>query len=108
MSVLKKEEEEKIISLISSEHYCELGYGETSVNDEVNEYIESLGYNPKLVYITSWGGEGKGDDIGAVLKFEDIDLYFRIDGYYASHYGADFDDKPYIVRPKEKIITVYE
>lgn len=58
--------------------------------------------------ISSWGGEGEGSSIGVVYHFKDHNLYMRIDGNYQSHYGSDWDDDPYEVRPEQKTITVYE
>lgn len=58
--------------------------------------------------VSRWGGEGEGENIGYVYHFSEHDVYLRIDGYYQSHYGSEWDNAPYEVRPKEKIIIVYE
>lgn len=58
--------------------------------------------------VDSWGGEGEGNRIGHVYYFRNHDVYLRIDGFYASHYGSDWDEDPYIVRPQTRSIVVYE
>ena len=55
-----------------------------------------------------WGGEGEGTSIGRVHHFPEIDLYLSIEGYYQSHWGSEWDNRPEEVRPKQKTITVYE
>ena len=55
------------------------------------------------------GGEGEGEKYHIVWYFKDHDLYIRLDGYYTSYNGTDFDDYEfYEVRPKQVTITVYE
>ncbi len=53
--------------------------------------------------------EGQGDTCYTVKHFVDHDVYIRTDGFYSSYNGTDFDygfGKE--VKPKEKVITVYE
>ena len=54
------------------------------------------------------GGMDEGSGAYSVIYFKVHDVYVRIDGYYASHYGYDWDNDPYLVIPKDKTITVYE
>lgn len=72
---------------------------------DVDWYDVNLG---DVKIVDSWGGEGDGERIGVVYYFEDHDIYLRIDGRYASHYGSDWDNEPYEVKPTQKTITVYE
>lgn len=60
----------------------------------VGENGEFIDY--ELVETT--GGEGKGDEASIVIKIGD--QYFRKEGYYASHYGYDWDGDLEEVRPK--------
>lgn len=79
---------------------------EDFANDEWPEEFSEYVGESKVVDI--WGGEGQGENIGYVYYFKEHDIYLRIDGYYQSHYGSYWDNPPYEVKPKEKIITVYE
>lgn len=55
------------------------------------------------------GGEGQGDEWFSVKYFPAHDVYIRTDGWYTSYHGTDFENGyGYEVRPKEKVITVYE
>lgn len=55
------------------------------------------------------GGMDKGSDYWTVWSFEDMNdkVYVKFQGYYASHYGSEYEEF-YFVQPKEKVITVYE
>jgi hypothetical protein len=52
------------------------------------------------------GGEGHGENVWLVIKVGD--QLFEKTGYYASHYGTDWDGDFTEVHPVEKTITVYE
>ena len=54
------------------------------------------------------GGGGEGSTWYSVKYFKDHDVYIRIDGWYESYSGTDFENAPYEVKPKPKTITVYE
>jgi hypothetical protein len=56
----------------------------------------------------SYGGEGKGEDWFVVLNFVDHGVFIRVDGWYTSYDGTDFNKDPYEVVPRKKTITVYE
>lgn len=55
------------------------------------------------------GGEGQGDDYYCVYSFSDgvHTAYLKFDGWYASHYGSEFNSV-FLVEPRQKVITVYE
>jgi len=53
------------------------------------------------------GYEGQGEDCHKVYYFKDHEVYLRIDGFYASYEGSEWDNDPYEVRPQQKQITVY-
>jgi hypothetical protein len=61
------------------------------------------------VCLDSYGGEDMGSDYWAVWKFTEGEesVMYRFQGYYASHYGTDYQDYQE-VQPKQKEITVYE
>lgn len=52
------------------------------------------------------GGEGGGEDAYVVFKLGD--RYFRKQGYYASHYGTDWDGELREVNPVQRVVTFYE
>lgn len=61
--------------------------------------------------VCQYGGEGQGDMWYSVKYFPYHDVYIRVDGYYSSYEGVDFEDwadSCKEVKPKEKTITVYE
>jgi hypothetical protein len=65
----------------------------------------------ECVQVQQHGGEGEGEQWYVVYHFVEHDIYVRVDGWYQSYEGTDFYDgwdccKE--VRPKEKVITVYE
>lgn len=70
---------------------------------------EKLGLG-KIEEVAQHGGEGEGSNWYSVKHFVDHDIYIKVSGYYASHYGTDFDgwDDCKEVRPKQQTITVYE
>lgn len=72
---------------------------------EEEDELEGIG---TIEMVKSWGGEGQGDDIGRVFYFPGHNVYMRIDGYYQSHYGSEWDDDPYEVKPQPQQVTVYE
>lgn len=56
--------------------------------------------------VDSTGGMDEGSNATVTLKIGD--QYFRKSGYYASHYGYDWDGDFEEVHPVQKSITVYE
>jgi hypothetical protein len=84
---------------------------------EIYEFAYGDSVNPipgigKWVEVDQYGGEGKGEDWWAVFHFKEPDIYVKIDGYYTSYDGTNFDggfeDCMKIVSPRQKTITVYE
>lgn len=60
------------------------------ITDElVEEVINGLN---NRVFIDSFGGEGEGDTIWRIVKFETYGIYIKISGYYDSYNGTDWDD----------------
>jgi hypothetical protein len=60
----------------------------------------------QVVPVENFGGEGKGDDTWVVFQLGT--QLFRKSGYYASHYGTDWDGPLEEVRPVQKMVTFYE
>jgi len=91
----------------SSIAYGELGEFQNQLTEqEQQEIIDQLG-EVKQVY--SRGGEGKGDEWSRVQHFVDHDVYIRVDAYYASYEGTDFDGASvYVCKPIEKTVVFYE
>jgi len=57
------------------------------------------------------GGEGQGSEWYSIKYFKDHDVYIKVEGYYSSYNGTDFDDGWDCcsqVVPTQKTITVYE
>ena len=72
---------------------------------DFNEYSSKFG-NVKTV--DSYGGEGMGEKYYVVYHFVDHNVYIRIDGYYQSYNGAEFENAPYEVKPVQRLVTFYE
>lgn len=61
--------------------------------------------------IDQYGGEGQGDTWWSVKYFPEHDVYIKVNGYYQSYNGTEFYNgwnSCSEVKPKEKVITVYE
>jgi hypothetical protein len=56
--------------------------------------------------VDGFGGEGKGEDIWVVVQVGD--QLFRKNGYYASHYGTDWDGSFDEVRSFTQEVIAYE
>lgn len=104
------------------------GYGgDPWLLDTWDEWEEAIRYNSKSVPVPglgnvslaeSFGGEGQGDQYYLVFRVEItpeqagegwMDLrYYRVDGYWASHDGGEYDGPFYEVQPVEKMVTFYE
>lgn len=57
-----------------------------------------------------YGGESQGEEYWMVLRVVNGDStrFFRIDGYYVSFDGGNFDGPFHEVSPIEKLVTYYE
>jgi hypothetical protein len=70
--------------------------------------IEELG---EIKEVKQQGGEGQANTWYSVKYFKDHDVYIRVDGWYSSYNGTDFDDGWNClseVKPITKEIIVYE
>lgn len=71
------------------------------------DWEDLLGWTVKLV--DEYGGEDCGSTYYSVYKFTrgSEEFYLRFDGYYQSHYGADYESFSE-VEPAKKEITVWK
>lgn len=62
-----------------------------------------------IKYIDNYGGEDMGSEYWSIYKFSrnGVELYIKFEGYYASHYGSEYQGYKF-VKPVEKTIIVYE
>jgi hypothetical protein len=61
--------------------------------------------------VASHGGENQGSDWWVVYNFEDHGVYIKVEGYYSSYNGTEFEDWDAAcseVKLKQKVVTVYE
>jgi hypothetical protein len=79
-------------------HYC---------GDDIETALD----NQQIVYTVedSYGGEDQGSDYWCVWKFSkgNEECFVKFYGYYASHYGTDYQGYKF-VKPAQKTIIVYE
>lgn len=59
---------------------------------EDSKIVEALG---KIEEVEYFGGEGMGDSVYIVNHFVDHDIYIRVDGYYSSYEGSDWDSSEF-------------
>lgn len=74
------------------------------------EFFETTGIG-SINQVDSHGGENEGSDWWVVYHFPKHNVYLKVSGWYQSHHGTDFEDWDSAVKevkPKEKVITVYE
>jgi hypothetical protein len=96
--------------LMGNEFNFPFTYGDSEYYKEFAEKMKGLGLEFKLV--EQHGGEEQGSEYYYVFSVthEGQTKLFRLDGWYQSFHGADFDDLMgfYEVFPKEKVVIVYE
>ena len=89
--------------------------GDGSLKDMMNEdcygEIETALDNQLIhcVNVDSYGGEDQGSDYWCVWKFSkgSEECFVKFYGYYASHYGTDYQGYKFVT-PAQKTIIVYE
>lgn len=91
--------------------YNEFG---TAFMNEKGDYEEDCRVLPglgKIKEVAQKGGEGEGDEWYSVKHFIDLNLYIRINGWYSSYNGTDFNsysDCCELVTPVERMVTIYK
>ena len=71
-------------------------------------FVEGIGECDEVKH---YGGEGKGEEWYSVKFFPDHDIYIKVEGYYSSYNGTEFDGGWRCcteVRPQEKTIIIYK
>lgn len=71
-------------------------------------FVEEIG---ECQEVDQYGGEGKGEDWWSIKYFPDHDVYIKVNGFYTSYNGTDFYDgwdNCHEVKPKEKLVVVYQ
>lgn len=59
--------------------------------------------------VDSYGGSEQGVEYGFVVLFQDHGVYIKLEGYYSSYDGVEWDeDWGTEVFPKQQVITVYK
>lgn len=74
-----------------------------------SEYEESLGLG-EIKEVDQHGGEGMGSDWYSIKYFPKHDVYVKVEGWYESYNGTDFedwDDACSEVKPSQKLVTYY-
>jgi hypothetical protein len=84
----------------AAEFWSELKYK----SDRYTVIVDGVDY--KAEHVDSYGGMDKGSDIWVVFRLGD--QLFKKSGFYASHYGTDWDGPLVEVKPVEKTVTVFE
>lgn len=79
------------------------GWGEVN-GEDFNLVVDGELLEAKNVGTT--GGMDEGSN--ATSTWQIGNQYFRKSGYYASHYGYDWDGELEEVRPVQKVVTVFE
>jgi len=83
---------EQILEVVADKlNVEEFGYG------DFNFDLLGLG---GIKVVDEYGGEGQGDDYWTVYHFVDHDVYIRVEGWYSSYNGAEFDNYGFEVRPE--------
>ncbi|QGH74571.1 hypothetical protein KNU84_gp002 [Bacteriophage DSS3_VP1] len=90
-----------------AKEYRESEYFDKEENADFLEAFEALG-DVTIKVVDSFGGEGSGDDYYCVYEFSDgiNKAYLKFDGWYASHYGSEFQSV-FLVEPRQRMITEY-
>ena len=63
-----------------------------------------------VTVVETFGGEGQGDRVHIVFRVSGDEgvQHYKIDGYYSSYSGTEWDGQLYEVTPQQRTITIYE
>ncbi len=85
--------------------------------EENNISWDNIGYNDvdwgslnigDVELVDEYGGENKGSEYYKIYYFKEHNVYLKIEGYYSSYSGTEFDSPPFEVKPVTKQVIVYE
>ena len=80
-----------------------------NLNDFKYLHDENNGDLGDVKQVYHYGGSDKGTHYETVNHFVDHDVYIKLEGYYTSDSGVEYDGYYYEeVKPKEKLVIVYE
>lgn len=68
--------------------------------------VEGIGV--VILVDSSPGREGGGEHVWVVVRTETTGQFFRMNGYYSSYEGSEYDGGLFEVTPQERTVTVYE
>jgi hypothetical protein len=88
----------------ADEWYSEISWSGGKAEGEYALNIDGVSYTAE--WVEDHGGMDKGSDRWVVFKVGD--QLFKKSGFYASHYGTDWDGPLVEVKPVEKTVTVFE
>lgn len=95
---------EKLNKVISDNN---ISIGSVVSYSDIDDIVEKMNTPIEVVY-QKGGREGQGEYVCGVIYFKKYNLYLKIEGFYSSYNGCDFEDDWFQVFPKSKTITVYE
>lgn len=77
--------------------------------DEWNTFTDGV-LTAHVRRVDGYGGEGMGDDYWLVFEVtcENIVTYYKLEGWYASYEGANFDDEFDLVEVEKVPVQKYE
>lgn len=99
-------------AVVAEDEYADDYDGESLIWDWLEEAtwndheVETSVGNIKRV--ESVGGEGQGDHQHLVIQTIATGQYFRVDGWYTSYDGGEYDGDLYEVQKVERLVTFYE
>lgn len=74
---------------------------------EVSNSLHFLPTIGEIEFVEDFGGEGMGDHAHVVFKVVSTGKLYKLDGYYSSWEGTDWQDKAYEVEAKPVMTTEY-
>lgn len=78
-----------------------------SLMKEIQEYLLKKVWLKDIKCIEKFGGEDMGSEYYIIVYHKDYDEYIKLDFYYTSYDGAEYETM-YNVIPKEKTVITYE
>lgn len=74
---------------------------------ELNDYYLNSRTLGNYEIVEHYAG-GEGEYTFKVIYFKDHDIYVKIEGAYYSYHGTNWENPPFVVKPIQKVVTVYE
>lgn len=78
-------------------------------SDFWNEDLDTEDFGEWEMVDEEGGYEGGGEYAHRVVHFKTHDVYIKLEGFYSSYAGTDYEDEEYqIVKPTQRMVTFYE